>query len=496
MFGWNKKGQRKQRGRMPEMMMNFLQLLLLCVWLIFMPTLIGTNVSIRTKKYKDSFALAYISGLSFILAVFWVIALPMILLKARLTWLSLFWGTMIVICGLLSFLYNRKDIQQHLAANRKEWGKIAVENPIVCFLFLILFSILLWGQFTYFQPGVDNYIFVQTASDAYFNDSLLWNNPLTGLEEVGWDSYWQQVFSPIALFFSMLGRLSFTHPTIIIHTCFSFFFALACFSVYYVIGLYVLHNDKKFILKYLIVVSFFLLFGYYTSFPNITFALLLAPWTGKSIFVCILFPLYLYAFWNYEEDRKELIFLFLSICTILAILTVYAGGILFIILFSVLTSLLGRKERWRKQWKLGIAFLFFCLLSLSPVYERKKALLGKENSYGISQDVVDLGDYMTLIKEEPLIIAPNELLPYIRQYKGKVKLLYGNRETSKGRYSEIYDTMEMDYPDIHKLGQTAVENKVDIIIFNTDKHRFSSSPGEYGYDFGGNFGSYDFYIRR
>ena len=161
-----------------------------------------------------------------------------------------------------------------------------------------------------------------------------------------------------------------------------------------------------------------------------------------------------------------------------------------------MTSLLGRKERWRKQWKLGIAFLFFCLLSLSPVYERKKALLGKENSYGISQDVIDLGDYMTLIKEEPLIIAPNELLPYIRQYKGKVKLLYGNRETSKGRYSEIYDTMEMDYPDIHKLGQTAVENKVDIIIFNTDKHRFSSSPGEYGYDFGGNFGSYDFYIRR
>ncbi len=476
------------------MIKNFLQILLLCMWLIFVPTLIGTNISIRTKKYKSSFALAYIAGFTFIIAVFWVIALPMMLFRTGLTWLSLSWGTTILIFGGLSSFRNWKYIRQHITTNGKEWRKTIGESPLAFFLFLLLFGLLLWGQFTYFQPGDDNYIFVETACDAYFNDSLLWNNPLTGLEEAGWNGYWQQALSPIALFFAMLGRLSFTHPAIIIHTCFSFFFALAGFSVYYVIGLYFLKNDKTSIVKYLIVVSFLLLFGYYTSTPNLTFAFLLAPWTGKNIFVCILFPFYFFSFWNYQEDREERIFLFLSSCITLAILTVYAQGIFFCILFSVLTLLFGRRKEG--YWKQGIAFFFFCLLSLSPVYERKKELLDKETIYGLSQDVIVLGDYIALIKEEPLIIAPNELLSYIRQYNGKVKLLYGNRETSKSRYSEIYDTMEMDYPDIHQLCQTAVENKVDIIIFNTDKHRFSSSPGEYGYDFGGNLGSYDFYIRK
>lgn len=97
----------------------------------------------------------------------------------------------------------------------------------------------------------------------------------------------------------------------------------------------------------------------------------------------------------------------------------------------------------------------------------EEAGFGKaENLLKIPNDVIDICNYVDEMAEKPILLVPNSLTLYIRQYDAAVHLLYGRENMD----STLANQISSDNPDMSYILQESCNKGVDFIVLNNNEN--------------------------
>lgn len=165
----------------------------------------------------------------------------------------------------------------------------------------------------------------------------------------------------------------------------------------------------------------------------------------------------------------------------------------------VLTEFAGRIDRrWLRMAAVGAMCLVIALTGKSVI--NRGTYTRAENDYQIPQAAIDVADIVLEDTEggSTMIVAPDDLVCYIRQYTTKVKLAYGRDSwgfigVPEWWQTEIYDLMHAEEMDYKMLREKAYEYETRYIVFDTTIYDLPKEIEDYGYDFVGETGKYRIY---
>ncbi len=266
----------------------------------------------------------YVAGLLLELALFQIIAVPVIIYKpwgfsrlvilytALLVLLSLagilagfpvLRGLWIDLCALWEKKRERKGT---LAADPAEKRRKAYSFETVLY-WLIAAALLLFQMYMAFSraffDGDDAYYVAQSVI-AEQTDVLYRILPYTGLSTL---LDWRHALAALPIWEAYLARISGIHPAIIAHTVLPLVILPVTYMVYFRIGMRLFYCDGRKTAVFLILVNLLQIFGNTSIYTSATF-FLMRTWQGKSI-LCNLVLLttiwILLRLWEEKTDRQD-----------------------------------------------------------------------------------------------------------------------------------------------------------------------------------------------
>lgn len=324
-----------------------------CLYMILLFVLLPVLSGMLFYKSRHTLINSYIYGWMLMLAVFEVLAVPLIFLKASLTELTISWGTVSVLLGMAGLYCGRNFFD--------EWKRARIQCNfqkgifiLLCFVQIILVVILQHSD------ADDNY-FIGIANTSLSTDTLLRYDAYTGMPAETFPL--RYVFSPFPLFWACVSRITGIHPAILAHTIFPIILILLAYLIIYEISVELFNNTQKGLLFCNVMVAL-RLFGNYSIYTTSSF-MLFRIWQGKAIVASIILPLLILWFIN-EEKRgiKEFIML---LVIVLAGCGVSSMGIILqlLLLFAYGVVLLFRKK-WK--WVLQVFLASIPCFTLSLAY--------------------------------------------------------------------------------------------------------------------------------
>lgn len=236
--------------------------------------------------------------------------------------------------------------------------------------------------------------------------------------------------------------------------------------------------------------------------------------SGWLMWACFCVAL-LICFFLRKDQRKKL-------CTVSIILCV-------IIINPVVYKLFGERflsgVYWRLFWTLPIVILIAAVLTeLSGKISKNVlrfltvgvlciaiALTGKsvinrgtytvpDNDYQIPQAAIDVSDLVLSDTDHMpvLILAPDDLVCYIRQYSAKIRLAYGRDiwgfiSDPKDWERDLYERVHAEQVDYEALGTAAYGYGCSYIVFDTQKNELPKGISKMGYTYVGSTEQYVVY---
>lgn len=82
------------------------------------------------------------------------------------------------------------------------------------------------------------------------------------------------------------------------------------------------------------------------------------------------------------------------------------------------------KQKWL-TCAIVLACVGLIMLSGDNIYRQEGVYVKAENAYKLPQESIDIAQWIMERDENPTILAPTELYCYIRQYDGRIKIIYG-----------------------------------------------------------------------
>lgn len=143
-------------------------------------------------------------------------------------------------------------------------------------------------------------------------------------------------------------------------------------------------------------------------------------------------------------------------------------------------------ESVKKKWAKGIVLLLTLVLMLvngDCVY--KKTLHFKStNPYHIPQVVIHIGDALEMERFQPTVVMPAELLPFIKEYSGDIRMPYGRNilESAWSFSHELFDAMEAEEYDIEKIAKYAKECQCFYVLLSCAKAQIGNME-DYDYTY-------------
>lgn len=123
-----------------------------------------------------------------------------------------------------------------------------------------------------------------------------------------------------------------------------------------------------------------------------------------------------------------------------------------------------------KRWQRAAAGLFVCAaIILTGDYVYDNPYFGPaENRFHVPQTVAYVCDAIIVEGREVRAVFPDEMLPYVRQYTGNIRMPYG-REMQVERWwnsNELYDALHEKELDCEKIAALATEAECHYIIIH------------------------------
>lgn len=319
-------------------------LIMLILWLILIPTLIGIIPALILPERRRSWAVTLIAGYLLSLAAFELVAIPCMIFitySAFLTCVKIYAGVEIglAVIGLVIgiFLVNRKkqeDLasgelnsityrgikhrleavfpgEQHVLAEDymdprgDVYGRrirYSTEGKILWLLFGALLLIQLYMAFTYASFDGDDAYYVVESVLAVQTDTMNTILPYTG-GSTTLDI--RHALAVITMWLAFIAKISGVHATILAHTLLPMFLIPFTYMIYIEIGRMLFRKDPNKLPMFMIIMAVFQMFGHTSIMTSETF-FLTRTWQGKAMLANIAIPLIVWLFlWIGEDLERE-----------------------------------------------------------------------------------------------------------------------------------------------------------------------------------------------
>ena len=303
--------------------MIVIKFLLFSFWLTIFPWAVGLIFNRwYVSEQRLSWLKTYLFGLMTEFVIFQIIAVCLTFLKSSLSLLTVLWliscGIMIVL-GVWTWISRKKIyvVKKENGRRKRLLKKSNWENHLVAVVVIALVAFQVIFVTLHVHEDLDDAWYVGTAVVSYFTDTLNIVSPYTG--EVMRKFAPDYVLSPWPIFCAMLGKLSFTHPAIIMHTFIPIIMIPLCYMVYYLLGKEIFKQNINKTLWLLLFLCLLNIYGNWSIRSTSTF-LLFRIWQGKAILSNCVIPFIICVFIYLVQDieNKKLYF-------VLLLMTVMAG---------------------------------------------------------------------------------------------------------------------------------------------------------------------------
>ncbi|MBQ6475567.1 MAG: hypothetical protein IJJ34_05115 [Clostridia bacterium] len=249
------------------------------------PLLFGRGLYALLGEQDVTNTRSYCFGAAASWALFQLLAVPFILLKASLTALTAAYLTLM----LALFLYS---------VIRCRWLKTLFRRPKTCsrwdrvLLILLLLTVLamLLLIVRYQHLDDDDARFVVTAVDAIHTDTLLRVNPATGDMIDAWaGELLRDIVSPWSIFQAFLSKITCWHPAILIHTVHPPALFLFLVFILWEMSAHLIGEEIRYRSLFCILFMLILTFAGFNSWSAEGFTLL-RIWQGKAVIAAIGIP--------------------------------------------------------------------------------------------------------------------------------------------------------------------------------------------------------------
>lgn len=285
------------------------QIICFIIWLCLIPLLAGIIPSYALERGKRKLGTIYLSGWIIMLAVFQIVAVPMVITKKSLTDLVIFFsGIMffLTLAGLFIILVGvfRDSVKEFFQF--PEWKIIDINDRVSWILVvgLILFQIVMSIMFS--TPDGDDAYYVTHAVMADQTDMMYLKNAYTGADGI-LDA--RHVLAPFPMFIAFLARRSGMHGTAVAHTILPPALIILTYLIYYKISTILFPDQEKNKRSvFMVIMAGVQLFGNYSVYTNETF-FVTRTWQGKSVLANIAIPAAFYILLRIcartEKERTE-----------------------------------------------------------------------------------------------------------------------------------------------------------------------------------------------
>lgn len=252
--------------------MIILKLLLIIFWLFLVPFILGKFL---IKKEENELIYSWVLGNILQMGVFFVISLPLILMKKSFIKLVYIYLATILILLIISCIVNKKKFR----------FKIKIKKPsIFQIVAILLILIQLFVKFKYANINNDDASFVTLSTAMIQTDKMYLHNE-NGIE-LG-NIIARRALAPISAYYSVISKLLNIHVTIVTHTIMPIIFIILAYCIYYYFGKKVF-EEKDSIYIFLIILSILNIFAF--DYKGYNRYMILYTWFGRAILAGIILP--------------------------------------------------------------------------------------------------------------------------------------------------------------------------------------------------------------
>ena len=259
--------------------------IMMLVFLLIIPILLGILATTFMKKEKNNLILAFVIGYLIEFAICQLISVPMIFLEMKFTTLLYLYIGIIVFLSGVSIVINRKNFKDIIISNLN--GIKSLPKLLTIVAICIIF-IQVYGLVGYMHEDADDAFYVGTATTTIYTNTLYKYSPTTGAE-AGEQLLLRYRLGPFPLFHTIMSKVIDIHPTIFIHSIIPSIFIILTYAIFAEIGKKVFDEDNKKVLLFIIVLSILFIWGNYSRRTNFSM-LLLRIWQGKAVLANIIIP--------------------------------------------------------------------------------------------------------------------------------------------------------------------------------------------------------------
>ena len=276
--------------------MIILQILLGILTFLLVPTLVGYGFVEFTNLGEKTFPNAIVYGYLILWALFTVICIPLIALKASLTLLTIIYTvSCLILCA--AVLVTSPKIMQTIVGKAKVFWKKRSFMTLATFLMVLMMVIL---QVVLMHSDADDAEYVAMATTSIHTNTLMQYDAYTG-GEIGY-TLLKRLVAPFPMLMTYYSKIMGIHPAIFCHTVFAPMMIILCYFGFFCLGNVLYKGDREKVDYFLFFLSVCILFGGYSSF-SLGERMLLRIWQGKSLLMAFVIP-FMFMLFNYLEGKK------------------------------------------------------------------------------------------------------------------------------------------------------------------------------------------------
>ena len=279
--------------------MIILKIFIMFFVLLIIPEFIGMLITrfLRDRNIIINFVVGFLANL----ALFQLIAIPLILCSCSFNLLYYTYLFVILCITIISIIVNIKEFKA-IITNTINEIKSNSKLLMLCVIALIGLQIFISIYYTHIDD--DDTIYVGTSTTTLGTNSMYIADARTGKNYNTFPK--KYALAPFSIYVSVISKCSLIHPAIIAHTVLPSVLIFLSYMVYLLIGNELFDGNKKSAILFLIILSIVNLWGNYSPKTNYSF-LLFRIWQGKAILANIVIPAIWLFFLKAEKNEFKLI---------------------------------------------------------------------------------------------------------------------------------------------------------------------------------------------
>lgn len=339
--------------------MNLYHWLLIVVWGILIPFVLGAIWTGKNEEQSGSAIRTLLSGVMTMLAVFQVIAVPLIVWKQPFHILCRIYVIIIVAGLLFAVVFRWNMLIRMICAMYKNLLSCDAFTKLILVAAICMVIFQTWMVAGTMHEDTDDARYAAESMEAYERDTMFQYHPITGekLEHpVG--EMRKDVIAPFPIYIALLAKLLLLHPLIVAHVVIPLLFVPYAYCIYYLLGKQFFTGKMKENAIYFFFVNLANCFAF-ASVYSLSFYFLLRLWHGKAMLIALMLPaVLLNLIYALHENRTKTWSVLFVTMTATAIGSSMAG-----IIPPILAGSMGLTESLKKK---SVKPLMLCLVCCIP----------------------------------------------------------------------------------------------------------------------------------